>query len=262
MQWQVPVAVSVAYVFLSFYLNPKTTSLSRMEAKRQNGKSDGAVAKKSIFAPLTLLTFVHNVVLAVYSGWTFMCVFPPFVNAIITKGWFAGLCDLDGSLLNSVVFVHNYLFYLSKYYELLDTVIIILKGRKASLLQIYHHAGVILIMFYANYTSSPASVFIIWENSGVHTVMYTYYALTAIGVNPPGKRYLTSLQIFQFVFGQAAIALYMVLSGCQTPIQASWTWAMTAYLLPLLYLFLQFFVSTYSKGKSGKDNKGDAKKVQ
>ncbi|KAJ1807671.1 hypothetical protein LPJ56_004865, partial [Coemansia sp. RSA 2599] len=138
MQWQVPVGVSAAYVVLSFYMNSRITS-------RPSAKSKEPGAKKSIFEPLTMLTFVHNVVLAIYSGWTFMNAFPPFVMGIINKGWFEGLCDLDGSLLNSVLFVHNYLFYLSKYYELVDTLIIILKGRKASFLQIYHHAGVILM---------------------------------------------------------------------------------------------------------------------
>ncbi|KAJ1647900.1 hypothetical protein J3B02_005108 [Coemansia erecta] len=244
MQWQVPVTVSVIYMALSFYMN--SSLASRPAAKKSNGPS----TKKTIFEPMTMLTFVHNVVLAIYSGWTFVCVFPPFVQGIRSKGWFEGLCDTDGSLLNSVLFVHNYLFYLSKYYELIDTLIIVLKGRKASFLQIYHHAGVILIMYYANYTSSPTSIFIVWENSGVHTIMYTYYALTAVGIHPPGKQYLTSLQIFQFLFGLSFIVLYMFLPGCQSPAQRSWLWAMTAYLLPLIYLFVQFFASTYSKKKT------------
>ncbi|KAJ2700721.1 hypothetical protein FB645_004895 [Coemansia sp. IMI 203386] len=240
MQWQVPVAASVIYAALSFYMNSRLKS-------RQNVKSTEPKAKKSIFEPMTMLTFFHNVVLAIYSGWTFMNVFPPFVQGIITKGWFEGLCDIDGSLLNSALFVHNYLFYLSKYYELIDTLIIILKGRKASFLQIYHHAGVILIMYYANYTCSPTSIFIVWENSGVHTIMYTYYALTAIGIHPPGKQYLTSLQIFQFLFGFSFIVLYMFIPGCQSDVQKQWLWAMSAYLIPLIYLFVQFFASTYNK---------------
>ncbi|KAJ1945223.1 hypothetical protein FBU59_002372 [Linderina macrospora] len=256
MQWQVPVTVSIAYTLLSFMFNPVSNKLSRMEAQRQSVKQEGAgKQRKSIFTPMTMFIFFHNAVLAVYSGWAFVSVFPVFVQSIVTKGWFGGLCDIDGSTWNSVLFAQAYLFYVSKFYELIDTVIIIAKGRRASLLQIYHHAGVIMIMYFANYYSSSAAVFIVWENAGVHTVMYTYYALTVLGVNPPGKQYLTSLQIFQFLFGQSFVAIYLCMSNCQTQDQRMWLYILTAYLVPLIYLFVQFFRTTYKKS-------GDKKKAQ
>ncbi|KAJ1662264.1 hypothetical protein EV178_006030 [Coemansia sp. RSA 1646] len=222
MQWQVPVFVSAVYTVLSFYFSPESSKLSRVEAKRQNASSDGSTTKKKVLTPMTMLVVIHNTVLAIYSAWAFRGVFPLFVNNMIKKGFFEGMCDTDGTVWNSALFVHLYLFYLSKYYELLDTVIIILKGRKASILQIYHHAGVILVMYTSNYFTSPCSVFVVWENAGVHTIMYSYYALTALGFNPPGKQYLTSLQIFQFLFGQAVVpvfvsAVYTVLSFYFSP---------------------------------------------
>lgn len=36
---------------------------------------------------------------------------------------------------------------MSKFYEVLDTVIILLKGRPSSLLQSYHHAGAMMSMW-------------------------------------------------------------------------------------------------------------------
>ncbi|KAJ2818334.1 hypothetical protein IWW50_005853 [Coemansia erecta] len=87
----------------------------------------------------------------------------------------------------------------------------------------------------------------VWENAGVHTIMYTYYALTVLGINPPGKQYLTTLQIIQFLVGQASVLLYFVLPDCQTPDQRKWMWAVTSYLLPLIALFVQFFVKSYRK---------------
>ncbi|KAI9506198.1 fatty acid elongase [Coemansia spiralis] len=247
MQWQVPVFVSVAYTILSFYFNPSSSNLSRIETKRQKVTADGTAVKKTKLTPMTMLVVVHNTVLAIYSAWAFRGVFPLFVRNMLSKGLFEGLCDTDGFLWNSALFVHLYLFYLSKYYELMDTVIIILKGRKASVLQIYHHAGVILVMYTANYFTSPSSVFIVWENAGVHTIMYTYYALTALGFNPPGKQYLTSLQIFQFLFGQTVVIFYFLIPGCLQPAQRIWPIIMTTYLLPLIYLFVQFFNKTYKK---------------
>ncbi|KAJ1767536.1 hypothetical protein EV179_004626 [Coemansia sp. RSA 487] len=256
MQWQVPVFVSAVYTVLSFYFSPESSKLSRVEAKRQNASSDGSTTKKKVLTPMTMLVVVHNTVLAIYSAWAFRGVFPLFVNNMIKKGFFEGMCDTDGTVWNSALFVHLYLFYLSKYYELLDTVIIILKGRKASILQIYHHAGVILVMYTSNYFTSPCSVFVVWENAGVHTIMYSYYALTALGFNPPGKQYLTSLQIFQFLFGQAVVIVYFLIPGCLKPAQRTWPLIMTAYLLPLIYLFAQFFKQTYT-GKGTQLKKSD-----
>lgn len=250
MQWQLPVAVSALYVILACWFNPPAGKVSRMEAKRQNLQQTEKSAKptrKTIFTPMTMFVIFHNVVLAIYSMWAFKGVFPLFVRGIWDKGLHEGLCDLDGSLWNQALFTHCYLFYVSKYYELLDTAIIILKGRRATVLQIYHHAGVILVMYCACYCACAADVFIVWENSGVHSVMYTYYALTAMGFNPPGKQYLTMLQIFQFLFGQLFVVIYMVIPSCQTEYQRNFLWAISIYLVPLMYLFLQFFRETYQK---------------
>ncbi|KAJ2847624.1 hypothetical protein IWW36_003759 [Coemansia brasiliensis] len=242
MQWKVPTFTAIAYTALSFYCNAQ---LAKSPLLNRKGKS--AQAKRSRLTPMNIVVFVHNTVLAVYSAWAFWGVFPAFVHKIATQGCHSGLCDIDGSLWNSVLFKHVYLFYVSKFYELIDTAIILVKGRPASFLQIYHHAGVILVMYFANYFSSPASIFIVWENAGVHTIMYTYYALTAIGINPPGKQYLTKLQIGQFLFGQMFIFVYFGLSKCMTPTQQTWLWIMAAYLIPLIYLFVQFFTKTYHK---------------
>ncbi|KAJ1855729.1 hypothetical protein GGH12_000978 [Coemansia sp. RSA 1822] len=246
MQWKIPVLTSAVYTILSLYFNAQQSKQAKEKAGL-NQKTSLKRAKKSRLTPMNAIVFVHNAVLAVYSAWAFWGVFPAFVNKIATQGWHAAMCDVDGSLWNSVLFKHVYLFYLSKYYELFDTVIILLKGRPASILQIYHHAGVIMVMYLANYYSSAASIFIVWENAGVHTIMYTYYALTVAGINPPGKQYLTSLQIFQFLFGQACILVYFSMSNCQTPSQSTWLWVMSGYLLPLIALFVQFFTKTYTK---------------
>ncbi|KAJ2083417.1 hypothetical protein H4R24_000796 [Coemansia sp. RSA 988] len=258
LQWQVPVLVSIVYTALSFYLNyrkDKRLSVNTNSSVKKANNSSMKAHKKSILEPMTLIVLIHNTALAVYSAWAFWGVFPAFVQKIIAEGWHNGFCDIDGMLWNTVLFKHVYLFYISKFYELLDTAIIIAKGRKASFLQIYHHAGVIVIMFLANYYSSAASIFIVWENAGVHTIMYAYYALTAVGINPPGKQYLTSLQIFQFLFGQSFVLLYLVTPKCQSSSQSIWLWALTAYLLPLIYLFVQFFSKTYNK-KSVTPTKG------
>ncbi|KAJ2478655.1 hypothetical protein EV174_004244 [Coemansia sp. RSA 2320] len=142
------------------------------------------------------------------------------------------------------MFKFNYLFYLSKYYELIDTFIIL---AKATFLQTYHHAGAITTMWVGCYFGSPQLIFYVVENSIIHTLMYTYFALTAMGYSPPGKKYLTHLQIFQFLIGLVFIALYITLPGCLTPLQRNLLFVMLSYLIPLIYLFVDFSIKTYGK---------------
>lgn len=67
------------------------------------------------------------------------------------------------------------LFYLD---EIVDTIIILLKGRRSSLLQTYHHAGAIITMYLGyNYRAHPIWIFTTF-NSFVHTIMYAYYGKT------------------------------------------------------------------------------------
>ncbi|CAG8599623.1 13512_t:CDS:2, partial [Cetraspora pellucida] len=85
-------------------------------------------------------------------------------------------------------------------------------------------------------------------NSFIHTIMYAYYALTCIGINPPGKKYLTSMQITQFLIGTTIAFSYLFFDNCLTndgTVLA--TWINLVYLLPLTYLFVDFAKNTYSK---------------
>jgi hypothetical protein len=64
-----------------------------------------------------------------------------------------------------------WLFYLSKFYEVIDTFILLAKGKRSSMLQTYHHSGVILCGWGAiRYTSPPALVAMLL-NSAIHTLM-------------------------------------------------------------------------------------------
>lgn len=63
------------------------------------------------------------------------------------------------------------LFYLSKYYEVVDTLIILAKGKQSSTLQTYHHAGVILCGWSAVTFESPVGLVGVLLNAAVHTLM-------------------------------------------------------------------------------------------
>ncbi|KAF2641907.1 hypothetical protein P280DRAFT_287847 [Massarina eburnea CBS 473.64] len=105
-------------------------------------------------------------------------------------------------------------FYLSKFYEVLDTAIIIMKGKRSSTLQTYHHAGAMLSMWSGmRYMSPPIWMFAL-VNSGIHAMMYTYYTLSALRIRVPNrvKRTLTTMQITQFLVGVAFAACHLFVS--------------------------------------------------
>ncbi len=76
-----------------------------------------------------------------------------------------------GIIWNEGLAFYGWVFYLSKFYEVIDTCIILAKGRKSSLLQTYHHAGAMLCMWAGiRYMSPPIWMFVL-VNSGIHAIM-------------------------------------------------------------------------------------------
>jgi len=110
---------------------------------------------------------LHNLFLAVYSLWTFIGMAGAINRSIVTSrgvpGVVESLCkirpetrfegveirEMEGGvgLWEEGLAFYGWLFYLSKFYEVLDTAIIIAKGKKSSLLQTYHHAGAMICMW-------------------------------------------------------------------------------------------------------------------
>ncbi|XXH02558.1 hypothetical protein Hte_008935 [Hypoxylon texense] len=184
-----------------------------------------------------------------------------------------------GRFWNEGLAFYGWVFYLSKFYEVLDTAIILAKGKSSSFLQTYHHAGVMMCMWAGIRYMSPPIWMFVFINSFVHALMYTYYTLSAISVPVPLalKRSLTTMQIIQFVFGASYAALHSFISYT-IPIQVSsrennqqsspessvkyYTeyqtipcidtsgetfaiWFNVLYLAPLTVLFVRFFVKSY-----------------
>jgi hypothetical protein len=108
-----------------------------------------------------------------------------------------------GRMWNEGLAYYGWIFYLSKFYEVLDTFIILAKGKPSSTLQTYHHAGAMMCMWAGmRFMSAPIWMFVL-VNSFIHAMMYTYYTITAFSIRVPMviKRSLTTMQITQFLVG-------------------------------------------------------------
>lgn len=140
----------------------------------------------------------------------------------------------------------TYLFYISKYYEFVDTWILYLKNKKPSFLQIYHHIGAVINMknIYV-YTLEAGWIFVTF-NSFVHTIMYIYYALSTLKIYLPIKRVITTIQILQFVVGLGLSSLYLQYNNTSKQ-NYNLQMFVNVYLCGLLILFLDFSNKTYRK---------------
>jgi fatty acid elongase 3 len=87
-------------------------------------------------------------------------------------------------------------------------------------------------------------------NTTVHVFMYYFYACQAVGIDVWWKRYLTSLQIAQFVAdetGNVAWAYYRAYVG--RPCSGSWFgfWFGMGIIASFLVLFIQFYERSYAR---------------
>ncbi len=140
-------------------------------------------------------------------------------------------------------------YYALKGFELLDSVFFALRGKYShlSFLHVYHHSTMFVLWWIgARYVAGGSAVFGALANCLVHVLMYSYYALSALGVLrrhlERWKRYLTGLQMAQF-----AAALVMGANGlrvgCDFPLWMQW--ANVAYMVSFLVLFGNFYAKSY-----------------
>ncbi|ORY06594.1 fatty acid elongase [Basidiobolus meristosporus CBS 931.73] len=246
MYWKTPVITALVYVLVISALNPQTSGVSRVVAK--SGKQPHKAPAKKSSRLFTAFIVFHNLVLCLFSGITFYNMGGAWLQNFRSRNFMDAFCDRGGKVWESDLQYWGWLFYLSKYYEIIDTIIILAKGRRSSFLQTFHHAGAIITMWYGTlHSATPIWIFVVF-NSFIHTIMYFYYILTCLGYSPPGKKYLTSMQITQFVIGISLALSYLFVDDCLTSDEGRWAVYLNAsYVIPLTFLFKDFAKRTYGK---------------
>ncbi|ELU05135.1 hypothetical protein CAPTEDRAFT_214636 [Capitella teleta] len=145
-------------------------------------------------------------------------------------------------------------YYISKLVEFLDTVFFILrkKNSQVSFLHVYHHVTMFPLWWVGvKWVAGGQSFFGAMMNSFIHVIMYTYYGLSGLGPSFQKylwwKRYLTRVQLVQFVVGMAHAA-QSIYVGCTFPLWMQWS--LIVYGLSILSLFLNFYFHAYVKTSS------------
>jgi len=150
---------------------------------------------------LRAVVSVHNILLTSYSAISFVMLLRYLLPEWKTKGGNVLLCDPKNEIYNKGPLVFwFYLFYLSKMYEFLDTFFQCLRKKSLQFLHVWHHCITLVLCWVSIYQQHPMQTPDITANLLVHTVMYYYYYLCDKGVQVWWKKYITRLQIVQFVW--------------------------------------------------------------
>ena len=192
------------------------------------------------------LSVFHNMLLVIFSALTFASL----TNILYKKGIvFQSNYYFQNSQFDTII----YWFYLSKYYEFVDTFLLYLNGKTPIFLQKYHHIGAV-ISWYLMYEYKVDMVWIATLlNSGVHTIMYSYYLGCLLKVKQIRyvKKYITTIQLFQFFILYANFYLY------RPPIETWFNYGIislfAAYGAGIIALFCKFYYVSYIlKERSGR----------
>lgn len=133
------------------------------------------------------LIFLHNVFLCVLSAAMGLGVLvevfrlllsPP--RALAVSPFREVLCDTTAASMTGRMGWWMYIFYLSKYYELADTVIMVLAKRRLNFLHVYHHCIVLPLFYVYMSTAMVLQWIIVVANCFVHVGMYYYLSLIHI----------------------------------------------------------------------------------
>ncbi|XP_068898145.1 very long chain fatty acid elongase AAEL008004-like isoform X3 [Tenebrio molitor] len=142
-------------------------------------------------------------------------------------------------------------FYIAKFIDFSDTIFFVLRKKfsHVSTLHVIHHSTMPVSMWFGlKLVAGGHASFLGLLNSFVHMIMYSYYFLSALGPQMQKylwwKRYLTSLQMVQFIF-ITVHAFQLLLIDCNFPIV--FVWSIGLHALLFLFLFSSFYNETYKK---------------
>ncbi|KAI0932192.1 hypothetical protein AcW1_000621 [Taiwanofungus camphoratus] len=213
---------------------------------------------------------LHNIILSAGSALLLSLMIEEIFPMFVKNGLFWAMCDTK-MWTNRLEFYYiiNYYF---KYLELIDTVFLALKKKPLAFLHVYHHSATALLCYTQLNGRTSVQWIPITINLFVHVLMYYYYFATAGGAKIWWKKYLTTIQIVQFVIDLFAVyfATYSyysaeVLVGFPTFGSCAGTESAAifgcALLSSYLVLFIQFYIKTYNKPIKAKAPMANGKPV-
>jgi len=203
---------------------------------------------------LKLLIILHNLFLVIISAIMFSgTLFEVLRQARGGASIFDLICDPEEKNSQGAIYFWSYMFYLSKYYEFLDTVFIVLKKRELTFLHIFHHCFTVWLCWCGMATKTTNQFVGVLLNTFVHVCMYYYYLRAALGQTSWWKKYLTTMQMVQFWIVMASLLLWLYLDRTNQPVGCAgelWSWGACFFAqVSFFLLFQNFYKHTYAGKK-------------
>jgi hypothetical protein len=253
LHWLMRPEVVLGILFFYIFLSKSLVKIARHVLQLSTSRTSNIV--------LRLLVALHNLLLALFSGWVAFHSWNIVIRHYVRYGFLATYCDPHRTLwLSSDSTNQNeqpiygglgtwcILFYWSKYYEFIDSWILVLKGKAVSFLQVYHHTGIVFVMWGGILCQASWLQYVILFNSVIHTFMYTYYFIKTISpkLEIRGAKYLTAAQILQFITGiSCTLGVFALSDLCATLSSRFFLACLHGYGIGLIVLFLSFAQQKY-----------------
>ncbi|KAL7312275.1 Fatty acyl-CoA elongase/Polyunsaturated fatty acid specific elongation enzyme, variant 2 [Mucor circinelloides] len=206
-----------------------------------------------------MLNQIHNAFLTIVSFVLLVLLIEQLVPKLVNQGLYYSICSEEA--WTQELELLYYLNYLVKYYELIDTVFLVVKKKKLEFLHYFHHSMTMALCYTQLVGRTTVSWVPIVLNLTVHVLMYYYYFRTASGAKIWWKQYLTTMQIIQFVIDLVVIytCTYSYYAYTYTSFMPNFgdcagTESAAAFgcaiLTSYLFLFINFYRITYNKKKA------------
>ncbi|XP_070563176.1 very long chain fatty acid elongase 7-like [Ptychodera flava] len=200
------------------------------------------------------ILLVYNFFMVALSGFIFY--------EFMATGWLAGytlgcqLVDYSWSPQALRMVRVCWLFYFSKFIELMDTIFFILrkKNNQVSFLHVFHHAIMPVSWWYGvKFVAGGLGTFHSTCNSFIHFMMYIYYGMAGMGPSMQKylwwKKYMTSMQITQFALVMIHTS-QLLFTDCPYP--KGFAFLIFLYAFMFIIMFLNFYRKTYAKKPASK----------
>lgn len=175
----------------------------------------------------------------------FLCIFSiigasrcvPALFKLFEGGYVHSICG-DVSYLHGASGLWTALFIYSKFFELADTLFLVLRKKKVIFLHWFHHLTVLMYCWHAFVLGVSSGLWFATMNFCVHSIMYTYYFLMvfrhkglrkALKVSAP---LITTIQLLQMVGGIAVniVAAWQLSKGASCHVHpSSWKLGLGMY---------------------------------
>lgn len=211
--------------------------------------------------PLRALLTLWSLSLAIFSIRGSYVMISYLWNGLNRDGFQATLCS--DTFYDGIYGFWTCAFGLSKVFELLDTMFIVLRKKELLFLHWLHHSLTLLFVSYSGrYRTNVPSKFTMTANYAIHALMYSYYTVKATGLVKIPKQvniFITTVQILQMVAGFwiYVIAMQLANNGISCPLDTD-----IFYFNSVVYtIYFILFCNFYYKKYIAKAGVGQVKKV-